>query len=100
MFIDFKDGFVPSETDGYLYGFLTNEKLSAGLYSNSEIEGDKRVIRNNGADTMSLTSSPWYYELGDKNGQKNASKYDAYPVSELPVAKVAIAADANGDNDN
>lgn len=97
VFIDFKDGFEPSETDGYLYGFLTNEKLSAGLYSNSEIEGDKRVIRNNGADTMSLTSSAWYYELGDKNGQKNASKYDAYPVSELPCTKVAIAADANGD---
>lgn len=97
VFIDFEDGFVPSETDGYLYGFLTNGKLSAGLYSNSEVEGDKRVIRNNGADTMSLTSAAWYYELGDANGQKNASKYDDYPVSELPCTKVAIAADANGD---
>ena len=33
---------------------------------------------------------------GDANGQKNASKYDDYPVSELPCTKVAIAADANG----
>ena len=46
---------------------------------------------------MSLTSAAWYYELGDANGQKNASKYDDYPVSELPCTKVAIAADANGD---
>lgn len=97
VFIDFEDGFVPSETDLYLYGFLTNGKLSAGLFSNSEAEGDKRVVRNNGADTMSLTSAAWYHELGDKNGQKNAAKYDDYPVSELPCAKVAIAADLNED---
>ena len=99
VFIDFENGFVPSKTDSYLYGFLTNNKLSAGLFSNSEAEGDKRVVRNNGADTMSLTSAPWYYELGDKKGQAAASKYKEYPVSDLPVAKVAIAADENGDND-
>ncbi|WP_291651052.1 endo-alpha-N-acetylgalactosaminidase family protein, partial [Clostridium sp.] len=99
VFIDFDNGFVPSKTDSYLYGFLTNNKLSAGLFSNSEAEGDKRVVRNNGADTMSLTSAPWYYELGDKNGQKAAAKYEEYPVSDLPIAKVAIAADENGDGD-
>ncbi|MDU7147840.1 MAG: endo-alpha-N-acetylgalactosaminidase family protein [Clostridium sp.] len=99
VFIDFENGFVPSKTDSYLYGFLTNNKLSAGLFSNSEAEGDKRVVRNNGADTMSLTSAPWYYELGDKNGQKAAAKYEEYPVSDLPIAKVAIAADENGDGD-
>lgn len=100
VFIDFENGFVPSQTDSYLYGFLTNNKLSAGLFSNSEAEGDKRVVRNNGADTMSLTSAPWYYELGDKKGQAAAEKYkDGYPVSDLPVAKVAIAADENGDGD-
>ena len=99
VFIDFENGFVPSKTDSYLYGFLTNSKLSAGLFSNSEAEGDKRVVRNNGADTMSLTSAPWYYELGDKNGQKAAAKYEEYPVSDLPCTKVAIAADKNGDGD-
>lgn len=98
-FIDFENGFVPSKTDSYLYGFLTNSELSAGLYSNSEAEGDKRVVRNNGADTMSLTSAPWYYELGDKKGQAAASKYKDYPVSDLPITKVAIAADENGDGD-
>ena len=92
-------GASTTKTDSYLYGFLTNGKLSAGLFSNSEIEGDKRVVRNNGADTMSLTSAPWYYELGDKKGQAAASKYEDYPVSDLPITKVAIAADENGDND-
>ena len=98
-FIDFENGFVPSKTDSYLYGFITNGKLSAGLYSNSEAEGDKRVVRNNGADTMSLTSAAWYYELGDKNGQSKSNKYEDYPVSDLPCTKVAIAADENRDGD-
>lgn len=98
-FIDFDNGFEPSKRDGFLYGFLTNENFSAGLFSNSEIEGDKRVIRNNGADTMSLTSAKWYYEAGDAAGQAAAinSKLPDYPTSELPCAKVAIAQDENDD---
>lgn len=96
-FIDFNNGFVPSNSEGYLYGFLTNEKLSAGLFSNSEIEEDKRVVRNNGADTISLTSAPWYYELGDMGGQAAASRLPEYPTSELPCTKVAIANDLNED---
>ncbi|MGG7141957.1 endo-alpha-N-acetylgalactosaminidase family protein [Clostridium nigeriense] len=99
VFINFENGFVPSKTDSYLYGFLTNSNLSAGLFSNSEAEGDKRVVINNGADTMSLTSAPWYYELGDKKGQAAAANYEDYPVSDLPITKVAIAADENGDGD-
>ena len=97
VFINFENGFVPSQSDSYLYGFLTNGKLSAGLFSNSEAEGDRRVVRNNGADTMSLTSAAWYYELGDKNGQNKAQNYEDYPVSDLPCTKVAIAADENKD---
>ena len=99
VFLDFENGFVPSKSEGYLYGFLSTDKLSAGLYSNSEAEGDKRVILNNGADTMGLTSAPWYYELGDKNGQKKAANYDDYPVSELPCAKVSISGDVNEDGE-
>ncbi len=95
-YISFDDGFVPSDSDGYVYAFLSNGKLSAGLHSNSEIEGDKRVERINGADTMSLTSAAWYYECGDRTGQPQANRYD-YQVSELPHAKVAIAGDLNDD---
>ena len=101
-FIDFDNGFMPMETDGYLYGFLQNGKLSAGLFSNSEAEGDKRVVRKNGADTISLNSAKWYYEMGDAEGQQwlaAQDKYDSYVKSELPCTKVAIAADLNGDGD-
>ncbi len=38
--ITWEEGFNPSTSDGYLYAFLTNGNLSAGLWSNSEIEGD------------------------------------------------------------
>lgn len=99
-YISFQEegGFIPSAEDGYLYAFLSNGKLSAGIHSNSEAEGDKRVKRINGADTMSLTSAVWYYESGDKAAQDNANVYD-YQVSELPEAKVAIAGDLNQDGD-
>lgn len=95
--ITWNDGFNPSTSDGYLYAFLTNGSLSAGLWSNSEIEGDQRVILNSGADTMSLSSAAWYYERGDKEGQKR-TELD-YPLSELPYAKVCIAGDINGDGE-
>ena len=83
-FITFDDGFVAQKSVGYVYGFLTNKNLSAGLFSNSEAEDDLRVIMNSGADTMSLTSAQWYYEAGDKGGQAQAATYD-YPLSELPL---------------
>ena len=95
-FITFDDGFVAQKSVGYVYGFLTNKNLSAGLFSNSEAEDDLRVIMNSGADTMSLTSAQWYYEAGDKGGQAQAATYD-YPLSELPYAKVCIAEDMNED---
>lgn len=94
-FISFNSGFAPNTTNSYLYGFLTNENLSAGLWSNSEVEGDKRVTLNKGSDTMSLTSSVWYYERGDRNAQ---TKNYTYPVkSELPCVKVSLAGDLNED---
>ncbi len=95
-------GFAAQDKAGYLYAFVGHDKLNAGLHSNSEAEDDKRVVRNNTADTIELQSAPWYYEMGDKNGaaqQKNdpTNRYPDYPVSELPIAKVAVAADMNDD---
>ena len=103
-YITFDNGFVPSNEDGYLYAFLTKGNLSAGLHSNSEKEGDKRVERINGADTISLTSAVWYYEAGDdtlRNAAGNRYAVDyTYQPSELPIAKVAIAnGDLNGDKE-
>lgn len=100
-FIDFENGFVPNQENvGFLYAFLNNTKLSAGLYSNSEIERDQRVVRNNGADTISLTSAPFYYEKGDVQGQQYLATHSnlEYPVSDLPLIRVALAKDLNQDN--
>ncbi len=94
-YITFDSGFIASSSDSYLYGILSTDTLSAALESNSEIEGDKRVVRNNGADTISLTSNLWYYERGDANAQKRTEL--TYPVSELPFAKVSIGGDLNED---
>ena len=95
----FDEGFEPNKTDGFMYGFLSTDNYSAGIFSNSEAEGDKRITLNNGTDTMGMTSSVWYYEQGDKAAQNyvNSHSGTTYPTSELPWVKVAIAADANGD---
>ena len=87
--------------EGFMYGFLSNKDLSAGVYSNSEAEGDRRVTLNNGLDAMGVGSSAFYYEHGDTGAQKYlAANADvkSYPVSELPWVKVAISdGDVNGD---
>lgn len=93
--ITFEDGFIPGETKGYLYGFVSKSDLSAGLWSNSEIEGDARVYCVNGADTMSLKSAPWYYETGDQGGTKRTEL--EYPKSDLPCLKVCLTGERNND---
>ena len=95
----FDEGFEPNKTDGFMYGFLSTDNYSAGIFSNSEAEGDKRITLNNGTDTMGMTSSVWYYEQGDKAAQNyvNSHSGTTYPTSELPWVKVAIADDVNGD---
>ena len=92
--ITFSRGFNANETDSYGYGFLSADGLSAGLWSNSEALGDRRIVRNNGNNTISLTSNAWYYDYGD---DPKSAEYDYTPVSELPCAKVCIAPDLNDD---
>lgn len=96
------EGFRPNDTSGYLYAFISSNGYSAGLFSNSEAEGDLRVRRVNGGNEISLTSAPWYYEMGDEGGQSYAAENHAkddyyYKTSELPVAKICLADDVNGD---
>lgn len=92
--ITFSNGFSANTTDSYGYGFLSADGLSAGLWSNSEALGDRRVVRNNGSNTMSLTSAAWYYDYGDN---PKSAEYEHTPVSELPCTKVCIAPDLNED---
>lgn len=92
--ITFEKGFRANTTSGYTYGFVSADGVSAGVWSNSEASNDKRVIRNNGANSIALTSAHWYSEYGDLAA---SAQYDGTPVSELPCAKVCLAGDENED---
>lgn len=92
--ITFDEGFSANSSAGYAYGFLSADGISAGVWSNSEMAGDKRLVRNNSANSMSLTSALWYYEYGDLAA---SATLDGTPVSELPSAKVCLAGDENRD---
>lgn len=97
--ITFDSGFRANESSGYAYGFVSADGVSAGVWSNSEAASDKRLLRNNGVDSISLTSAPWYYEYGDAASElSDPADYDGTPVSELPSAKVCLAGDENEDD--
>lgn len=102
--ITFEKGFVAGNTDGYAYGFLSADGISAGVWSNSEMLKDKRLVRNNGTDCISLTSAAWYYDYNDESGYIFSNQPTVYegvaggvPVSELPCVKVCFAGDENED---
>ena len=97
--ITFEDGFAANSSAGYVYGFLSADGVSAGVWSNSEMSGDKRLVRNNGVNSMSLTSALWYHEYGNLalNADYDSDDYNKTPVSELPCAKVCLAGDENQD---
>ena len=97
--ITFEKGFTSGDSSGYVYGFLSADGVSAGVWSNSERAGDKRLVRNNGVNSMSLTSAFWYHEYGDLalNADYDSDDYNKTPVSELPCAKVCLTGDENQD---
>ncbi len=116
-------------TEDFIYGFISNNEMSAGLWSNSEYEGthvasyissggasNTRVLAtvtdSEDASTLGLASTQWYYDrkvttnvvvdrvaVDGKN--QNTTEQRTYVVEHeiMPSAKVAIAGDANGDGD-
>ena len=90
-------------TSRYVYGFVSNDQLSAGLWSSSEIGtsaggyDNARVTVNtekrDGYTTTGLGSSSWYYHR--KISAKDLTEVVAQ--REMPTCKVAIADDENGD---
>lgn len=92
--ISFEKGFAADQKKGYSYGFVSGNGLSAGLWSNSEAANDRRVLRSNGANSMSLNSNVWYYEYGDL---ERAAEFAGTPISELPCAKICLTGDENED---
>ena len=104
------DGYTLKDNGDYTYGFVSNNQLSAGLWSNSEhngtvaysgIEGgskNTRVIASAKQESkgtqFGLTSAPWYYHriVSDSKGNK-------YTVGEtdMPKSAVVISGDENND---
>lgn len=97
----------------YMYAFVSNEELSAGLWSNSEHNAD-RILKGNSTIqggsrntrmfakttktgdqvSLGLESAPWYYHRvkADLKGKNHM-----VTETELPKAKVIISADQNDD---
>ena len=87
---------------GYMYGFVSTDKLAAGVWSNSQnsygggsydwtrLTAYKNTIGN--ANYVEIHSSEWQWEKAH-----NGVVFPAY-TQELPSAKVVITEDANADN--
>lgn len=95
----------------YMYAFISNNDLSAGLWGNAEYEGslvygyvsaggsrNTRVmatVEDKGAyKSVGLGSTPWYYDR--KITTQKGLTY-VVPHTEMPSAKISIAADMNDD---
>ena len=102
----------------YMYAFVSNNELSAGLWSNSEHTGSfaaspvgaaggagntrimATVTSKGGVNTLGLASTEWYYDrkITTRLNQKTGDQI-SYVIghTDMPNAKVAIAGDLNGD---
>ena len=105
------NGYSIRDKGDYTYGFVSNNQLSAGLWSNSENEGtaayseiyggahNTRVIASTKSEfagtRLGLTSAPWYYHrvVEDSKGRRYT-----VPETDMPKMSVSIAGDLNGDN--
>ncbi|TYP74846.1 endo-alpha-N-acetylgalactosaminidase family protein [Paenibacillus methanolicus] len=83
-----------ASAQNYLYGFVNTNQLAGGLWTNAVSESSeagrvkKQTVSRTGFYRTGLWSGEWIYRA---NGM-------TAPDAELPQAKVAIAADANGDS--
>ena len=96
----------------YMYAFISNNEMSAGLWSNAENEGravsvgvsggshNTRVMatteEKDGHVSLGLSSTKWYWHREEKD-----SKGEWHLVEETanPQAKITIAGNINGDNE-
>ena len=110
---------TPAKSQDYMYAFVSNNELSAGLWSNSENEGSAKAVgvsggshntrvqsvaeKGNGYVTMGLGSTKWYYhravESAPKKNESGSLYKKQYVVEEtaMPSMKVAITGNINGD---
>ena len=91
---------------GFMYGFVTNKKLSAGVWSNSQfnyggggndytrLTANKKTFGEE--NILGLASSPYIYQLAHKNEDGTYKVYKER-TWEMPSSKVSFAEDLNED---
>ena len=111
--VDVTDSMTFSSED-FMYGFVSNSELSAGLWSNSEHEGthvaayvgsggasNTRVMATaqdlGGEMAVGLASAMWYYDRKITPTVNGKPRTYVVEHGEMPAAKVAIAGDLNED---
>ena len=115
-YVDVKDGMTFSKED-FMYGFVSNDELSAGLWSNSEYNGTHKAayVGSGGSSntrvwaettnlaagkSLGLSSTLWYYDRKVEpsvNGVKKAYVVE-HDADVMPSAKVVITGDENADD--
>ena len=115
-----------ASSEDFMYAFINNNEMSAGLWSNSENSGTNvaSYIGGGGADntrvianattagevtTLGLSSAKWYYDrrvstpvvIGNDDTGTSTTEERTYVVGHdiMPSAKIVITGDENGDND-
>lgn len=85
-------------TRGYMYAFVSNDELSAGLWSNSEnnVSSDWQRVTEvtktvDGVKETGLSSTYWTYQRSAEHRIENKDY-------EMPSTKVVITGDENGDD--
>ncbi|WP_419955385.1 endo-alpha-N-acetylgalactosaminidase family protein [Neobacillus niacini] len=81
-------------SERYYTAFLSTDTLSAGVWSNSEVNGYRNLVANryqneDGTKAVGIGSSLLYYQR----------EFMPKPQSEKPTVKIAIAEDANHDQE-
>ncbi|HFU4466551.1 TPA: endo-alpha-N-acetylgalactosaminidase family protein [Streptococcus suis] len=102
--VDVRDN-TPSSSAGFMYGFVSTDKLAAAVWSNSQYgtggaDDFTRLTANSERYSLDgetgvhygIASSPWQWQK-----EHNRVVYPAYTL-ELPSAKVVFTKDANKDN--
>lgn len=94
----------------YMYGFLSNDSISAGIWSNSEHDGravasvagggkNTRIFANTTTQgdvvSLGLSSAPWYYQRTVRD-----SRGKSYTINEtdMPKMSIVITGDENQDS--
>lgn len=117
------ENFNPEEENnkGYMYGFLSTDELSAGIWSNSENNlaykldpkstAAKRDFQRitattqsnvNGYKTLGLSSTYWTYQKGEEyrkeDGTIELEDGTVEKINEMPSTKLIITDDLNNDD--